>query len=191
VIAKNGKLVVVPIILLMALLTAGSPSKGWCEAFLLLPNGSKADLSATCPVCGMVVGGGLESSATYAYRDGRLTGFGGAAASVFKDGNVVSFEGARCLFVYNTIPKRFGIDVGNIVHQYVTDFNNKNFIEVNKAVFVLGSAIKGFMGYDLIAFSTREEAEKFRSQYGGKRIVEHGTVGIADVNRKTSPREKK
>jgi copper chaperone NosL len=188
---KNGKLVVAATMLSMVLLTAGSFSKGWAEAFLDLPNGSKLDLSATCPVCGMAVGGGLESSATYAYRDGHMTGFGGAAASVFKDGKVVGFEGARCLFIYNTIPKRFGINVEDIVHRYVTDFNTKKLIEGNRAVLVLGSSIKGFMGYDLIAFSTREEAERFKSEYGGKRIVEPGTVGVADVDRKTSPLEKR
>jgi hypothetical protein len=47
------------------------------------------------------------------------------------------------------------------------------------------------MGYDLIAFSTNEEAEKFRSQYGGKRIVELGAVWIVDVDRETSPLRKR
>jgi nitrous oxide reductase accessory protein NosL len=186
---KDGKLVAA--VLSMVLLTAVSLSKGWAEGFLDLPNGSKLDLAATCPVCGMVVGGGLESSATYAYRDGHLTGFGGAAASVFKDGKVVGFEGTRCLFIYNSIPKRFGINVEDIVHRYVTDFNTKKLIEVDKAVLVLGSPIMGFMGHDLIAFSTREEAEKFKAQYGGKRIVEHGIVGIADVDRPTRPLKKR
>jgi copper chaperone NosL len=188
---KMRKLVVAATMLSTVLLTTGGVSKGWAEAFLDLPSGSKLDLSATCPVCGMAVGGGLESAATYAYRDGHLSGFGGVAASVFKDGKVVGFEGARCLFIYNTIPKRFGINVDDIVHRYVTDFNTKRLIEVNKAVFVLGSPVKGFMGYDLIAFSTREEAETFKSQYGGKRVVELGTVGIADVDRETSPLKKR
>jgi hypothetical protein len=82
--------------------------------------------------------GGLESSVTYAYWDGHLTGFGGATAAVFKDGKVVGFEGARCLFICNTIPKRFGINVDDIVHRYVTDFNAKSLIDVDKAIFVFG-----------------------------------------------------
>jgi nitrous oxide reductase accessory protein NosL len=188
---KNGRLVVAVTMLSMVVLTTGSFSKSWAEGFIDLPNGSKLGLSAKCPVCGMAVGGGLESSATYAYRDGNLIGFGGAAAAVFKDGKVVAFEGARCLFIYNTIPKRFGINVEDVVHRYVTDFNTKKLIDANRAVLVLGSSMKGFMGYDLVAFSTKEEAEKFKSQYGGKRIVELGTVGIVDVDRETSPLKKR
>lgn len=103
---------------------------------------------------------------------------------MFKDGHVVGFEGARCLFIYNSIPKRFGIDVGNIVHRYVTDFNTKKLIDVNKAFLVLGSSVVSFMGHDLVAFSSREEAEKFSSQYGSKRIVEPGTVHIKGIERR-------
>ncbi|MBI5572244.1 MAG: nitrous oxide reductase accessory protein NosL [Desulfomonile tiedjei] len=172
------------------LLVVMGVSQGWSDALLALPDGSKVDLAKPCPVCGMIVGGGLESQATYAYRDGRLSGFGGAAAAVFKDGHVVGFEGARCLFIYNSIPKRFGIDVGNIVHRYVTDFNTKKLIDVDKAFLVLGSTVNGFMGPDLIAFPSKEEAEKFSSQYYGKRIVEPGTVGIQDVERQGGPPRK-
>jgi nitrous oxide reductase accessory protein NosL len=173
-----------------ALVGVGGVSPGWSATLFALPDGSKVDLSKPCPVCGMIVGGGLESQATYAYRAGRLTGFGGAAAAVFKDGHVVGFEGARCLFIYNSLPKRFGIDVGNIVHRYVTDFNTKKLTDVNKAFLVLGSRVNGFMGPDLIAFPSRQEAEKFSSEYGGKRIVEPGTVGIKDVERQTGPPKK-
>lgn len=155
-----------------------------------LPDGSKLDLSKQCPVCGMVVGGGLDGTATYSYRNGKLAGFGGVAAAVFKDGKVVGFEGARCLFIYNTIPKRFGIDVGDIAHRYVTDFSTRELIDVSKAYLVLGSNIKGFMGYDLIPFAKREAAEDFKSLYGGKRIVELKTVGIQDVERGAGPPKK-
>jgi nitrous oxide reductase accessory protein NosL len=148
-----------------------------------LPNGSKLNLSATCPVCGMKVGGDMAGTASYAYKDGRLVGFAGAAAAVFKDGSVVGFEGARCLFIYNTIPKRFGIDVANIFQRYVTDFNTQKFIDAKNAVLVLGSRIKGPMGHELVAFSTLPEVEKFKDEFDGKRIVDLHTVGIKDVER--------
>ena len=176
--------------LITMLLVVGGVSQGWTATLFTLPDGSKLDLSKSCPVCGMPVGGGLESQATYAYRNGRLTGFGGAAASVFKDGHVVGFEGARCLFIYNSIPKRFGIDVRNIVQRYVTDFNTKKLIDVNSAFLVLGSTVNGFMGPDLIAFPSKEEAEKFTAHYGGKRIVEPDSVGIKDVERPAGPPSK-
>ena len=118
------------------------------------------------------------------YRDGNLVGFGGVAAAVFKDGHVVGFEGARCLFIYNTVPKSFGIDVANIVKRYVTDFETKKMIDVDQAFFVLGSSIKGPMGYDLVGFSSKDKAEDFKARYNGKRIVQLHSVGRKDVERK-------
>lgn len=156
-----------------------------------LPDGSKLDLTGMCPVCGMKIGGEMGGAATYAYRDNRLIGFAGAAAAVFKNGTVVGFEGARCLFIYNTVPKRFGVDVGNIRNRYVTDFASRKPIDVKNAFLVLGSRVLGPMGYDLIAFSSKAEAEKFKQEHGGKRIVELQTVGFEDVDRKKKPVEKK
>lgn len=154
------------------------------KEMMALPDGLKLNLASTCPVCGMRVGGDLPGGATYSYRDGNLVGFGGAAAAVFKDGHVVGFEGARCLFIYNTVPKRFGIDVGNIVKRYVTDFDTRKMIDVNQAFFVLGSSVKGPMGYELVGFSSKEKAEDFKTRYNGKRIVQMQSVGLKDVERK-------
>jgi hypothetical protein len=132
----------------------------------------------------MPVGGELAGAVTHAYRDGRLVGFAGLAAAVFKDGHVVGFEGARCLFIYNTIPKRFGIDVDNIVRRFVTDFKSGRLIDANRAYLVLGSDAKGPMGYDLIPFSAKEDADKFSDEHAGKRVVQLGTVVPKDVDRK-------
>lgn len=152
--------------------------------YLDLPNGSRLKLGSRCPVCGMKVGGELEAPAIYAYKDGNLTGFAGVAAAVFRDGTVVGFDGARCLFIYNTIPKRFGIDVTKITDRFVTDFATKNPLDVNSAFLVLGTKIRGFMGYDLIPFSSRQQAEDFKAHNGGKRIIELDTVHPHDVERK-------
>lgn len=170
-------------ILTALLIAPGVPHPARGAEYVTLPNGGRLDLSATCPVCGMPVGGGLESPVTYAYKDGRLHGFAGVAAAVFKDGRVVGFEGARCLFIYNTIPRRFGIDVANVMHRYVTDFTTKRLIDVNEAFFVMGSPIRGLMGYDLIPFDSEEGAKGFMSQYGGKRIVQLKSIGLNDVER--------
>jgi copper chaperone NosL len=148
-----------------------------------LPNHAKLELGTTCPVCGMKVGGNLEAAATYGYQAGKLSGFAGVAAAVFKDGTVASFDGARCLFVYNTIPKRVGIDVANIAHMFVTDFASKNLIDVNEAFLVLGSNIHGFMGYDLIPFASRDAADKFLAEYGGRRVVQAPSLAPKDVDR--------
>jgi nitrous oxide reductase accessory protein NosL len=160
-----------------------SSELSFAETHLTLPDGSKVDLAANCPVCGMKVGGDMGGSATYSYRDNRLVGFAGMAAAVFKDGNVVGFEGARCLFIYSAIPKRFGIDVGNIVHRYVTDFPTRKMIDVKDAFLVLGSTIKGPMGREVVAFTSKGDAERFMSEHQGKRLVQFDNIVPADVER--------
>lgn len=147
-----------------------------------LPDGSTLKLGSTCPVCGMKVGGDLEAPAIYAYTDGNLTGFAGVAAAVFKDGKVVGFDGARCLFRYNKMPKTFDVDVQNITNRFVTDFATKRLIHANDAFLVLGSKVRGFMGYAMVPFSSRGQAEAFRDQYGGKRIIRLKTVSPKEIN---------
>lgn len=169
-------------ILLMLTMATACPAQE-NEDLMVLPDGSKVNLAAACPVCGMRVGGDLTGGATYSYRDGNLVGFAGVAASIFKDGHVVGFEGARCLFIYNTVPKRFGVDVSDIVKRYVTDFETKKMIDVSRAFFVLGSSVKGPMGYDLIGFTAQKEAETFKNRYDGKRVVQMNTVNRKDVER--------
>jgi nitrous oxide reductase accessory protein NosL len=161
-----------------------SPVGVRADDLMELPNHAKVNISATCPVCGMKVGGELSGGVTYAYRDGQLVGFAGVSAAVFKDGHTVGFEGARCLFIYNTIPKRFGIDVTNITNSYVTDFKSGRMIDTKGAHLVLGTGVNGPMGHDLIPFSSKEEAEKFKMEYKGKRIVDLSTIVHEDVKRK-------
>jgi len=158
---------------------------------LTMPDGAKVDLTAHCPVCGMIVGGDLGAGATYSYRDGRVVGFAGVAAVVFKDGHAVGFEGARCLFIYNKIPKRFGLNLDDITHRFVTDFSTRKIIDVINAFLVLGSTVRGPMGYDLIPFSNKEEAEKFETEYNGKRLVQLHTVDLKDVDRSRKPLDTK
>lgn len=97
-------------------------------------------------------------------------GFHGVAAAVFKDGHVIGFEGARCLFIYNSVSEKYNVSVADIAHQYVTDFVSKKMIDLPQAFLVLGSNVKGPMGYDLIPFANRDEAAKFASENDGKWI---------------------
>lgn len=161
------------IVILLAAATVGMfPVTAASAEFLQLPEGSEVDLSWKCPVCGMVVGGKDGRPVTVSYKDGRVVGFAGVAAAVLKDGHVVGFEGARCLFIYNSVPEKYDINVADIAHQYVTDFVSKKMFELPKAFLVLGSNVKGPMGYDLIPFTTREEAAKFARENDGKWIVQ-------------------
>jgi nitrous oxide reductase accessory protein NosL len=139
---------------------------------LRLPDGSEVDLTAKCPVCGMVIGGTDRQGASVTYKEGHVAGFHGVAAAVFKDGHVVGFEGARCLFIYNSVPQNYNVDVKNIARQFVTDFSTKKMMDLSKAFLVLGSNVKGPMGYELIPFSSKEEAAKFATENEGKWIVQ-------------------
>ncbi|MBI4962435.1 MAG: nitrous oxide reductase accessory protein NosL [Desulfomonile tiedjei] len=172
------------ITLAVSLIAFAAPLHSSAEDLAPLPDGSKVDLSAHCPVCGMTVGGDLGATTTYSYRDGKPIGFAGVAAAVFKDGHVVGFEGARCLFIYSAVPKRFNIEVENIARRFVTDFPSGKMVDVANTFLVLGSSVKGPMGYEVISFPTVEEAEKFKSEFGAKRVVQMGTVEFKDVERK-------
>jgi nitrous oxide reductase accessory protein NosL len=164
--------------LISAIITVFAGTAAAAE-FLQLPDGSKLDLAKKCPVCGMMIGGKEVRGATVTYKDGKVVGFGGAAAAVFKDGHVVGFEGARCLFIYNSVPEKFKVRVADIARQYVTDYTSKRMIELTKAFLVLGSKVKGPMGYDLIPFANKDEAAKFASENDGKWIVQLHEVNKA------------
>jgi len=169
-----------------------SPSVSAAADLLPLPDGSKMDLSQKCPVCGMEIGGKDHQGVTLTFKDGRVVGFHGVAAAVFKDGNVVGFDGARCLFIYNSVPKKYSITVTDIAHQYVTDYVSKKMIELPRAFLVLGSEVKGPMGYELVAFSNMEEASRFASENDGKWIVQLHEVARAGqkVRDDLKPKEK-
>jgi len=179
-----------------AAIVAAAPLNLEAAEYLQLPDGAKLDLSQKCPVCGMVVGGKDGEGVTVTFKDGRVVGFRGTAAAVFKDGHVTGFEGARCLFIYNSVPEKYSISVADIAHQYVTDFVSKKMIDLPNAFLVLGSNVKGPMGYELIPFTNKEEAAEFASRNDGKWIVqlhevartaqqEGGKIGTAE--KRTTP----
>jgi nitrous oxide reductase accessory protein NosL len=155
---------------------------------LRLPDGSKIDLAAECPVCGMVIGGPEGQGASVTFKDGHLVGFHGVAAAVFKDGHLVGFEGARCLFIYNSVPQNYNVDVKDIARQFVTDFTTKKVIDLSKAFLVLGSNVKGPMGYELIPFSSKKDAAKFAAENQGKWIVQLHEV-IRSIEDRQEPKK--
>ena len=188
---KNGFMTLMAVAAATVCIIAAIPTVSRSADDMELPNGGKVDLAAHCPVCGMIVGGDLGAGATYSYRNDRAVGFAGVAAVAFKDGHTVGFEGARCLFIYNKVPKRFGINLDDITHRFVTDFTTRKIIDVNNAFLVLGSTVRGPMGYELIPFSNKGEAEKFEAEYKGKRLVQLHTVELKDVDRPRKPLDTK
>ncbi|MGB6066802.1 MAG: nitrous oxide reductase accessory protein NosL [Desulfomonilaceae bacterium] len=130
-----------------------------------LPDGSKLDLSGTCPVCGMKLGSSIW----------------GPAAVVFKDGKVVGFDTTGDMFRYVLEPKKYGFDAGNIKDLFVTEHGTKKFIDAKQAFFVVGSDLKGPMGPEVVPFSNKADAERFSSEHKGKRVATYGEVTLADL----------
>jgi hypothetical protein len=64
-------------IALTCFLCQSTPLTAWSDEYMELPNRAKLDVSSTCPVCGMKVGGELAGGVAYAYREGQLFGFAG------------------------------------------------------------------------------------------------------------------
>ncbi|MCA1959961.1 MAG: nitrous oxide reductase accessory protein NosL [Desulfomonile sp.] len=155
-----------PITLLAAILIGAGLQVGVALAATAdLPDGSKLDLSQPCPVCEMK----LEASVV------------GQAAAIFTDGKVVGFDGPGDLLRYYLAPAKYGFDPKNIKHMYVTEYGTKKFIDAKQAFFVVGSDLAGEMGPELAAFSTKEAAEKFKSDHKGKNVVNFAGVTPDDL----------
>ncbi len=133
-----------------------------------LPDGSKLDLEAECPVCTMKVGGGTP----------------GPAAVVFKDGKVVGFDGAGDMFRYVQAPQKYGFDPANIKMIYVTDYPAKKFMDAKTAFFVLDSMIEGSMGPEVVPFSKKDDAEKFKTEHMGNKVVTYSEIKADDLKPK-------
>jgi len=125
-----------------------------------LPDGSKLDKSAECPVCHMKADHGTP----------------GPAAVVFKDGKVVGFDGAGDMFRYVLEPAKYGFDAANIKNVYVTDYTTKKFLDAKGALYVLDSDIQATMGPEVVPFSKKEDAEKFKTEHKGDKVVPYSEV---------------
>jgi nitrous oxide reductase accessory protein NosL len=130
-----------------------------------LPDGSKLDLSASCPVCGMKL------------EDSKI----GPAAVVLKDGKVVGFDSTGDMFRYVLAPDKYSFDAGNIKNIFVSEYGTKKFIDAKQAFFVLGSDVEASMGSEVVPFSKKEDAEKFSSEHKGKRVAQYAAVTGDDV----------
>ncbi len=130
-----------------------------------LPDGSKLDLSQSCPVCHMKVGGGSL----------------GHAAAVFKDGKVLGFDGPGDMFRYVLEPSKYSFDPANITHLYVAEYGSPKLIDAKSAFFVVGSDFMGSMGPDVAPFATKEAAEKFKAAHHGKGVVAFSGVTMKDL----------
>jgi copper chaperone NosL len=133
-----------------------------------LPDGSKLDLSVACPQCYMTVG----ASAL------------GPAALVLADGKVIGFDSTGDLFRYILEPQKYGLDAASIKNVFVTEYGTKTFIDAKKALYVAGSDVAGHMGPDVVAFSKKEDAEKFMADHHGVKLAPYTEVTADDLKAK-------
>jgi copper chaperone NosL len=151
-----------------ALLAAVVLSGTGMAATVDLPDGSKLDLSAACPICNMK----LEGSTL------------GPAAVVFKDGKVIGFDGTGDMFRYVLDPAKHNIDSANIKALFVTEHGTKNFIDAKAAMYVAGSDVTGDMGPEVVPFAKKEDAEKFLKDHHGKTVASYVQITMDDLKSK-------
>ena len=110
-----------------------------------------------CPVCGMFV---------YKYPDW-------VAQIIFTDGSVLFFDGAKDLFKYYFNLKKYNpaITPKNITAIFVTEYYDMKLINGKEAFFVIGSDVYGPMGHELIPFASKADAEGFKKDHKGNRIL--------------------
>jgi copper chaperone NosL len=130
-----------------------------------LPDGSKLDITAICPVCEMK----LE------------TGTLGPAAVVFKDGKVVGLDGPGDLLRFVLSPEKYKFNPADIKNMYVTEQGSKKFIDARTAFFVLGANITGAMGPEAIPFSNKEDARKYKEEHKAKSVAPFATIALEDL----------
>jgi len=116
----------------------------------------------TCPVCGMFVAKYPEWIATALYRNGHAH----------------HFDGVKDLFKYlldmpRWAPGHKAEDIKSIV---VTEYYGLTPIRARQGWYVIGSDVLGPMGHELVPLETREDAEAFMSDHGGKRILRYDEV---------------
>ena len=110
-----------------------------------------------CPVCGMFV---------YKYPDW-------VGEILFRDGSRAFFDGAKDLFKYYFNLKKYqpSKSIKDISAIYVTEYYDMKIIDAKTAFFVIGSDVYGPMGKELIPFVNRDDAEAFKKDHKGKRIL--------------------
>ena len=126
---------------------------------LELPAPGPAD---TCPVCGMFVARYPEWIATVVYRDGHAH----------------HFDGAKDLFKYlldlqTWAPGHRAVDIAAIG---VTEYYGLGLIPARDAWYVIGSDVLGPMGHELIPLQTSADAEAFRQDHAGHRVLRFDEV---------------
>ncbi len=100
------------------------------------------------------------------------------AAVRFRDGSHAVFDGAKDLFKFwfdpgQYLPSRRSADLESAI---VTGYYGVAQLDARAAFFVLGSDVYGPMGRELVPFASLAEAEEFKRDHRGTRILRFDEV---------------
>ncbi|WP_293200721.1 nitrous oxide reductase accessory protein NosL [Paenibacillus sp.] len=97
-----------------------------------------------------------------------------------KDGKNLKFDDLGCM---NEWKKENGTD--NIGMDYVRDYNDKEWIEFNKATYVYDSSLRTPMAYGVINFKDKASAEAFVAEQGVGKIMSAEELASHDWTQNT------
>jgi nitrous oxide reductase accessory protein NosL len=103
------------------------------------------------------------------------------ATVLLSDGQAAHFDGAKDLFKYlldlpRYAPGRRPEDIGAVG---VTEYYGLTRIDARSAWYVIGSDVLGPMGHDLVPLASRDDAEEFARDHGGRRVLRFEEVDRA------------
>ena len=100
-----------------------------------------------------------------------------------RNGKTVFFSSPKSMFEFYHRPGKW-FDIGvkserDFSKIVVTNYKNLKPIDAEKAFYVYGSRAISPAGDDLVAFDSKESAEQFSKEYGGKRIMKFDEISDA------------
>ena len=146
---------IIPAILLLCLLAVAAVTAAE-------KGGATAPAGAKCPVCGMFVAKFPDWMSTVR----------------FKDGTTFYYDGPKDMFSHYFDTSRYtpGRGQSDIVALNVKEYYSLAMIDARAAFYVSGSDVKGPMGSELIPFNTEKDANSFKLDHKGKRILRFNEI---------------
>ena len=139
------------------------------------------DKDKRCPVCNM-----------YPARYPQLQ-----AQIIFKDASYHAFDGCKDMFKFLLHIRKYDKmhSRKDVAKAWVKDFNNGEWIEAEKAYYVIGSNLMGAMGKEIVPFEDHMGAMGFHGDRGGEIVrfvdVTMDLLETMDRGKKPMRREKK
>ncbi|MGD9488020.1 MAG: nitrous oxide reductase accessory protein NosL [Calditrichaceae bacterium] len=99
------------------------------------------------------------------------------AEMIYADGMVKFFDGPKDMFKYFLHPEKYGGSAEQKpVKIYVREYYELQWVEADSAFFVIDSDILGPMGNELVPLKTKTDAEEFREDHQGSKMLKFDEV---------------